>query len=76
MRMRERGQSAQRANTVGHSRLKMRHEISGCLKGIGSSPFGCVCYVSSNPCGFGDAAVLRSALPLTAFSLIFHSRTS
>lgn len=54
--MRDRGQSACRANTVGHSRSKMQHEISGCLKRIGSSLFGCVCYVSSNPCGFDDAA--------------------
>lgn len=67
--MRDRGQSAHRANTVGHSGLKMRHEISGCLKGIGSRPFACVCYVSSSPCGSGDAAVLRSALPLAALSL-------
>lgn len=56
--MRDRGQSAHRANTVGHSRSKMQHEISGCLKRIGSSPFGCVCYVSSSPCGFGDAAAV------------------
>lgn len=35
--MRNRGQGAHRANTVGHSRSNMRHEISGCLKRIGSS---------------------------------------
>lgn len=69
--MRDRGQSARRANTVGHSRLKMQHEISGCLRGIGSRLLACVCYVSSNPCGSGDVAVLRSALPLTALALIF-----
>lgn len=71
MRMRDRGQSARRANTVGHSRSKMQHEISGCLKRIGSSPFGRVCYVSSNPCGFSDAAALRSVLSLSAPSVIF-----
>lgn len=68
--MKDRGQSAHRANTVGHSRSNMQHEIGGCLKGIGSSPFGCVCCVSSNPCGFGDAAALRSVLSLTALALI------
>lgn len=35
--LRDRGQSACRANTVGHSRSKMQHEISGCLKRIGST---------------------------------------
>lgn len=69
--MRGRGQSAHGANTVGHSRSKMQHEISGCLERSGSSPFGRVCYVSSNPCGFGDSAALRSVLSLTALALIF-----
>lgn len=58
MGMRDGGQSARRANTVGHSRSKMQHEIGGCLKRLGSSAFGCVCYASSNPCGSGDAAAL------------------
>lgn len=69
-RMRDRGQSAPRPNTVGHSRSKMQHEISGCLKRIGSSPFGCVCCVRSNPCGLGDAAALRSVFSPTGLSLI------
>lgn len=60
MKMRDRGQSAHRANTVGHSRSKMRHEIGGRLKRIGSSPLGRVCYVSSDPMGLRDAAALRS----------------
>lgn len=48
--IRDRGQSAHRPSTVGHSRSKIQHEISDCLKTIGSGPFRCV-YVSSNPCG-------------------------
>lgn len=69
--MRERGQSAHTANTVGHSRSKMQHEIGGCLSRIASSPFGCACYVNFNPCGFVNAAALRSVLSVTALSLIF-----
>ena len=69
--MRDRGQSARRANTVGHSHSKMQHEICGCLKRVGSGPFGCICYVSSNPCGFGDAAGLRSVLSLMPLSSVF-----
>lgn len=69
-KMRDRGQSSHRANTVGHSRSKMRHEISGCLKRIGSSPLGHVCYVSSDPMWLCNAAALGSESSLTAVSLI------
>ena len=43
------GQRAHRANTVGHSLSKMQREISGCLKRIRWSLFGCVCCVSPAP---------------------------